>query len=208
MPVNIFTEVESDDDLGMIYKPNGSGLILISDPGEAIITFEDIIDGEKYYIYSYDDQSILNHIYRVQNRPIEAEIATSLKNYLINRFKSKVIELPTDLPTSDGQGMEEWFAAYLNDDVLYLCEAREMMTCYNLPKIAERVKEFKEKFQVDYQKRCSVHFTKVVGVACGNKYHDTTHALELDLVCVETFHNGYNTDGSSDYLFSSYGWNK
>jgi hypothetical protein len=94
--------------------------------------------------------------------------------------------MPTDVLGADGNVVQEWDAAFKVDDVLYLCEAKHVMCINKVPKIPQRIKMFKEKFQPHAQKEFSVGINKIVGVACGTYFPPLVRkkAHELGLICV------------------------
>ena len=79
-----------------------------------------------------------------------SRIALALKNYLITHIGHKATEMPTDVYVSNGKIAQEWDAAFKADGVLYLCEAKHIMSSDKIPKIVDRIQIFKEKFKQEY----------------------------------------------------------
>ena len=87
--------------------------------------------------------------------------------YLHLHLGYNAIEMPTEVNVIDGKVVQEWDAAFKVDDVLYLCEAKHTMSIDKVPRIPQRIKTFKEKFQAHVQEEFSIGINKIVGVACG-----------------------------------------
>ena len=136
------------------------------------LKFKQLIDGEKYNVYSRYEQSFSQELrwQKNEDKPMEEEIALAMKNHLHLHFGPNVKEMPTEVQGIDRNTVQEWDAAFKVDDVLYLCEAKHVMCIDKIPKIAERLKEFKEKFQPHAHKDLSIGINKIVGVTCGTYF--------------------------------------
>ena len=93
---------------------------------------------------------------------MEEEVALAMKNYLHSHVGSNVIEMPTDVVGTGGNIVQEWDAAFKVDDVLYLCEAKHVMSSDKLPKISQRIQTFKEQFQPHAQEQFSIGINKII----------------------------------------------
>ena len=189
-PLDTFTEVvlENDADMEKIYESKGSALYLINEPKKRLTKFKQLKDGEKYGVFSRYEQSFAEEL-RWQQREdmaMEAEVALALKNHLITHLGPNVIEMPTDVYASNGKIVQEWDAAFKVDDVLYLCEAKHVMSSDKIPKIVKRIKIFKERFQFNSQEVFSEGINKIVGVACGTYFPPLVRKESHDagLICV------------------------
>ena len=180
--------VESDADMEKIYEGKGSALYLISEPKKRLTKLKQLKDGEKYGVFSRYEQSFAEEL-RWQQREdmaMEKEVALALKNYLHSHLGTNVIEMPTDVYGSNGKIAQEWDAAFKVDDVLYLCEAKHVMSSDKVPKIFQRIQTFKEQFQFNAQEVFSTGINKVVGVACATYFPPLVRkeAHEAGLICV------------------------
>ena len=189
-PLDSFTEVlvESDADMKEIYESKGSALYLLTEPKTRLTKFKQLKDGEKYGVFSRYEQSFSQELrwQQMEDRAMEEEVALAMKNFLHSHVGSNVIEMPTDVFGTGGNIVQEWDAAFKVDDVLYLCEAKHVMCIDKVPKIPQRIKMFKEKFQPHAQEEFSIGINKIVGVACGTYFPPLVRekAHELGLICV------------------------
>ena len=117
---------------------------------------------------------------------MEEEVALALKNHLKSHLGSTVFEMPTNVLDCNGKVVQEWDAAFKVDDVLYLCEAKHVMSSDKVPKIPLRIQTFKEQFQPHAQKVFSIGINKIVGVACATNFPPLVRkkAHDLGLICV------------------------
>ena len=80
----------------------------------------------------------------------------------------------TNLFDKDKKGriIQEWDGVLSAKGTLYLLEAKHFMTVDKVKAIAERVKEFPEKFEQSSKKGFDVTYSKknIVGVACGTLF--------------------------------------
>lgn len=189
-PIDSYTEVlvESDADMKEIYESKGSALYLITEPKKRLTKFKQLKDGEKYGVFSRYEQSFADEVrwQQKEDAAMEEEVARALKNYLHSHLGSAVIDMPTDVFGSKGNIVQEWDAAFKVDDVLYLCEAKHVMSTDKLPKISERIQTFKEQFQPYAQEQFSIGINKIIGVACATYFPPLVRkeAHDLGLICV------------------------
>jgi len=189
-PLDSYTEVlvGSDADMKEIYESKGSALYLLTEPKKLLTKFKQLKDGEKYDVFSRYEQSFSQELrwQQMEDRAMEEEVALAMKNYLHSHVGSNVIEMPTDVVGTGGKIVQEWDAAFKVDDVLYLCEAKHVMCIDKVPKIPQRIKMFKEQFQLHAQEEFSIGINKIVGVACGTYFPPLVRkkAHELGLICV------------------------
>ncbi|EGF83440.1 hypothetical protein BATDEDRAFT_85917 [Batrachochytrium dendrobatidis JAM81] len=189
-PVDRFTEVvvENDTDLRQILGSKGEALYQLSNPKKRITKLKQLIDGEKYNVYSRYEQSFADEVrwQKKENAAMEEEVALALKNYLHLHLGSAVIDMPTDVLGSNGNIVQEWDAAFKVDDVLYLCEAKHVMSTDKLPKISQRIQTFKEQFQPHAQEQLSIGINKIIGIACATYFPPLVRkeAHDLGLICV------------------------
>ncbi len=180
--------VESDADLKEIYESKGSALYLISEPKTKLTKFKQLKDGEKYSVFSRYEQSFADEVrwQQKEDAAMEEEVALALKNYLHSHLGSAVIDMPTDVFGSKGNIVQEWDAAFKVDDVLYLCEAKHVMSTDKLPKISQRIQTFKEQFQPHAQEQFSIGVNKIIGVACATYFPPLVRkeAHKHGLICV------------------------
>jgi hypothetical protein len=184
-PLDTCTEVlvECDADMERIYESKGSALYLITEPKKRLTKFKQLKDGEKYGVFSRYEQSLADEVrwQQKEDAAMEEEVALALKNYLHSHLGSTVIDLG-----SKGNIVQEWDAAFKVDDVLYLCEAKHVMSTDKLPKISERIQTFKEQFQPHAQEQFSIGINKIIGVACATYFPPLVRkeAHDLGLICV------------------------
>jgi hypothetical protein len=189
-PVDRFTEVvvENDADLRQILGSKGEALYQLSNPKKRITKLKQLIDGEKYNVYSRYEQSFADEVrwQQKEDAAMEEEVALALKNYLHSHLGSAVIDMPTDVFGSKGNIVQKWDAAFKVDDVLYLCEAKYVMSTDKLPKISQRIQRFKEQFQPHAQEQFSIGINKIIGVACATNFPPLVRkeAHDLGLICV------------------------
>jgi hypothetical protein len=191
-PIESFTKVtvESDADVKDIIGKKGEALYKISNPNERITKFKQIEDGEKYNVYSRYLKSFSDEVrwQQMEDKAME-EVSLAMKNYLLKNLGSSVIEMPTDIMGSDGKIKQEWDGAFKVEDVLYLCEAKHVMTLDKVLKIPDRIKKFWE--LQPYAQFEFRNIKNVVGVACGTYIPELVRqeAHKAGLICV--YPSGY-----------------
>lgn len=189
-PLESCTEVvvECDVDMKEIYESKGSALFLITEPKKLITKFKQLKDGEKYGVFSRYGQSFAEEIrwQQKEDMAMEEEVALALKSHLHLHLGSTVTDMPTDVLGINGTIVQEWDAAFKVDDVLYLCEAKHVMSSDKVPKIHQRIQTFKEKFKAHAQEEFSIDINKLVGVACATYFPPLVRkeAHDLGLICV------------------------
>jgi hypothetical protein len=189
-PLDSYTEVvvECDAHIKEIYENKGSALYKITEPKKRITMFKQLKDGEKYGVFSRYEQSFDDEVrwQQKEDMAMEEEVALALKSYLHLHLGSTVIDMPTDVFGINGNIVQEWDAAFKVDDVLYLCEAKHVMSSDKVPKIPQRIQTFKEQFQPHAQEEFSIGINKVVGVACATYFPPLVRkeAQDLGLICV------------------------
>jgi hypothetical protein len=127
----------------------------------------------------------------MEDKAMEDEVALAMKKYLHHNLGPTVIDIPTDIIVGSGKIVQEWDAAFKVDDVLYLCEAKHVMSSDKVANIPNRIRKFKEEFQPKAQKEFKEGINEVVGVACGTYFPPLViqEAHKLGLVCV--YPSGY-----------------
>ena len=189
-PIDSYTEVvvECDAHMKEIYESKGSALYKITEPKKRLTMFKQLKDGGKYGVFSRYEQSFADEVrwQQKEDMAMEEEVALALKNYLHLHLGSTVIDMPTDVVGTNGNIVQEWDAAFKVDDVLYLCEAKHVMSSDKVPKIPQRIQTFKEQFQPHAQEDFSIGINKVVGVACATYFPPLVRkeAHDLGLICV------------------------
>ena len=160
--------------------------------------FKQLIDGEKYNVYSRYEKSFADEVrwQQIEDKAMEEETLLAMKSFLINHLEASVIEMPTDIKGSDGKTVvQEWDAVFKVDNVLYLCEAKHNMTLKQVNKLPQRIKLF-SKFRVDAQEEFR-QVNKFVGVLCGTFFprdiRDVAH--NLGFICVYPSGNRYGVEG-------------
>lgn len=171
---------------------------MLSDPTNRITKFKQLVDGEKYNVYSRYEQSFADEVrwQQVEDKAMEEETLLAMKSFLIEHLGPSVIEMPTDIMGSDGKTIvQEWDAIFKVDDVLYLCEAKHKMTLSQVNKLPRRIKLF-NKFQANAQEEFR-QVNKFVGVLCGTFFpsdiRDSAHILGF--ICVYPSGNRYGVEG-------------
>ncbi len=137
-PIDSFTG--NNDDLKQIYGTKGEALYLLSDPRKRITKFKQPIDGENYNVYSRYEKSFADEVrwQKVEEKAMEEETLYDMKRFLINYLGLSVNEIPTDILGLDGKTvLQEWDAVFKVHDVLYLCEAKHIMTSKRVTKAFE-----------------------------------------------------------------------
>ena len=173
-------EVKNHAELRDIYK-NGRGLVHLSNPKKAFVSFDKIEDGEKYQVLRYSQDIAGWH--KKEAEAMEAETLLSMKAFLKEKFQALPINLSTDFFDEKGRQIQEWDGVLLSTDTLYLLEAKHAMTVEKIKKIAERVNQFPKMIERYPQKEFDVKYSKIVGVACGALFpiecRNEAHRLEL-----------------------------
>ena len=158
--------VKNKEDLRDIYK-DGRGLIHLSDRATAIVSFDEIEDGEKYQVFRYSQD--FAGWQKKEAEAMEAETLLSMKTFLKEKFQAVAINLSTDFFDKEGRQVQEWDGVLLSKDTLYLLEAKHAMTIEKIKTIAERVNQFSEMMKQS-SKVFDVKYSKIVGVACGTLF--------------------------------------
>ena len=195
-PLDSYTEfvVESDQQMKEIYENKGSALYHINEPKKSLTTFKQLKNGEKYAVYSRYEQSFSDEVrwQQKEDAAMEEEVALALKNYLITHLGPNVTEMPTNVYGSNGKIAQEWDAAFKVDDVLYLCEAKHVMSSDKVPKIFQRIQIFNEKFKEGF----SGGISRIQGVACATLFPPLVRkeAHDVGLICVYPSGWSYRVD--------------
>jgi hypothetical protein len=127
----------------------------------------------------------------MEDKAMEEEVSLAMKKYLHNNLGPFVLDVPTDVIDGRGRVVQEWDAAYKVEDILYLCEAKHVMSSYKVAEIPKRIDKFKKMFQAGAQRQLSEGISDVVGVACGTYIPPKViqEAKDLGLICV--YPSGY-----------------
>ena len=198
-PIDSFTKVivENDADLKQIYEGKGSALFQLSNPKDRVTKMKQLIDGEKYNVFSRYEKSFAGEVrwQQIEDKAMEEETLLAMKSFLINHLGPSVIKMPTDILGLDGKTIvQEWDAVFKVDDVLYLCEAKHNMTIPQVNKTVERIQKFKG-FKMNTQTEfCQVN--KFIGVLCGTFFPEDVrkNAHLLGLICVYPSGNRYGVE--------------
>ena len=187
--------VESDKDFRALYGTKGEALYQPGNPELKITKFKQLIDGERYNVYSRYEQSFVDNVrwQQMEDQAMEQETYLAVKRFLVSQLGDSIADMPTDILGSDGKTIvQEWDAVFRDGDVLYLCEAKHNMTLDQVNKLPERIKKFKQ-FQADAQSEFH-SAKKSVGVLCGTLFPEeirkTAHLLQF--ICV--YPSGYRYD--------------
>jgi len=200
-PVDSFTKVivENNDDLKQIFEGKGSALYQLSNPKDRVTKMKQLIDGERYNVYSRYEQSFVGEVrwQQMEDQAMEQETYLAVKRFLVSQLGDSVADMPTDILGLDGKTIvQEWDAVFRDGDVLYLCEAKHNMTLEQVFKLPERIKKFKQ-FQADAQSEFH-SAKKLVGVLCGTlfpeKIRKTAHLLQF--ICVYPSGHRYDVQKS------------
>jgi hypothetical protein len=189
-PLDSFTDVliESDADVKEIYEGKGSALYQITQPKSRVTKLKQLKHGEKYDVYSRYEQSYQqeHRWQQSEDMAMEEEVALALKDCFHFRFGSTLLNMPRKIYGTDGEVAQEWDAVFKVGDVLYLCEAKHVMSCAKVANIPQRIKLFKEQLQPHAPKDFSIGVNQVVGVVCGTYFPPLVQekARELGLICV------------------------
>jgi hypothetical protein len=191
-PTDEFTEVtvENDADIYQIIGLNGEALYELSEPNTMITKFWQLKNNGKYNIYSRRVRAMSQELRwkQKENKPIERESWMSMQNYLLKNLGSSVKQLPNEIRGIDGDMKQNWDAVFLvDDDALYFCVAKNVMTLDNMRKIPVQLKEFRELqplAQPEFQK-----IKKVYGVVCTSWVPELVQqeARKEGLICVSFF---------------------
>ena len=195
-PLDSFSKylVESNDDLKQILEGKGSALYQLFNPKDKIIKFKQLINGEKYNVYSRYERSFADEVRWQQNedKAMEEETHLAVRRFLATHLGPSIEVMPTDIMAADGKTIvQEWDAVFKDGDVLYLCEAKHNMTDKQVNKLPARIRKFKE-FQANAQPEFR-NVTKYVGVLCGTLFpEDIRKIAHLGFICV--YPSGYRYD--------------
>jgi hypothetical protein len=201
VPLDSFTKVivENNDDLKQIFEGKGSALYQLSNPKDRVTKMKQLIDGERYNVYSRYEQSFVDEVrwQQMEDQAMEQETYLAVKRFLVSQLGDSVVDMPTDILGLDGKTIvQEWDAVFRDGDVLYLCEAKHNMTLEQVNKLPERIKKFKQ-FQADAQSEFH-GAKKLVGVLCGTlfpeKIRKTAHLLQF--ICVYPSGHRYDVQKS------------
>ncbi|OAJ42500.1 hypothetical protein BDEG_25952 [Batrachochytrium dendrobatidis JEL423] len=195
-PLDSFSKylVESNDDLKQILEGKGSALYQLFNPKDKIIKFKQLINGEKYNVYSRYERSFADEVRWQQNedKAMEEETHLAVRRFLATHLGPSAVDMPTDIMAADGKTIvQEWDAVFKDGDVLYLCEAKHNMTFEQVNKLPARIRKFKE-FQANAQPEFR-NVTKYAGVLCGTLFpEDIRKNAHLGFICV--YPSGYRYD--------------
>ena len=172
-PVDSFAEfiVENNDDLKQIFEGKGSALYQLSNPKDRVTKMKQLIDGERYNVYSRYEQSFVDEVrwQQMEDQAMEQETNLAVKRFLGSQLGDSVADMPTDILGSDGKTIvQEWDAVFRDGDVLYLCEAKHDVTLKKANKVPQRIRDFK-KLQPNAQPEFG-NCRKYVGVLCGTLF--------------------------------------
>jgi hypothetical protein len=202
VPLDSFTKVivENNDDLKQIFEGKGSALYQLSNPKDRVTKMKQLIDGERYNVYSRYEQSFVDEVrwQQMEDQAMEQETYLAVKRFLVSQLGESVADMPTDILGSHGKTIvQEWDAVFRDGDVLYLCEAKHNITLEQVNKLPERIKKFKQ-FQADAQSEFH-SAKKLVGVLCGTlfpeKIRKTAHLLQF--ICVYPSGHRYDVQKST-----------
>ncbi|KAJ8322660.1 hypothetical protein O5D80_008203 [Batrachochytrium dendrobatidis] len=203
-PLDSFSKylVESNDDLKQILEGKGSALYQLFNPKDKIIKFKQLIDGEKYNVYSRYERSFADEVRWQQNedQAMEEETHLAVKRFLATHLGPSAVDIPTDIMAADGKTIvQEWNAVFKDGDVLYLCEAKHNMTDKQVNKLPARIRKFKE-FQANAQPEFR-NVTKYVGVLCGTLFpEDIRKIAHLGFICVYPSGYCYDVKKPEDFI--------
>lgn len=159
--------IRNDHDLMKVIK-KGIGLTHVTESDTVIISFDNVIDGEKYQIHRYA-QDFAGY-QKQEADAMEAETLLSMRTYLLEKLGTSSQELPSDIVDAAGIQIQEWDGILLVDKTLYLLEAKHSMSFEKVRGMAARVVQFNQLIKTSSQKEFNVEFEKVVGVACGTQF--------------------------------------
>jgi hypothetical protein len=177
----------NEADLQQIFGERGTALYQLSHPKKAITKFKQLIDGEKYNVYSRYEQSFRRkpRWQPMKDQAMEQETFLAMKRYLVRQLGDSVVDMPTEILGSDGKTIvQEWDAVFGDGDVLYLCKAKHNKTLKQVNKLPHRIKKFRQ-LQADAQSE--FHGAKqLVGVLCGALFPEIIRqtALLHQFICV------------------------
>ncbi|KAK5668186.1 hypothetical protein QVD99_005223 [Batrachochytrium dendrobatidis] len=203
-PLDSFSKylVESNDDLKQILEGKGSALYQLFNPKDKIIKFKQLIDGEKYNVYSRYERSFADEVRWQQNedQAMEEETHLAVRRFLATHLGPSAVDMPTDIMAADGKTIvQEWNAVFKDGDVLYLCEAKHNMTDKQVNKLPARIRKFKE-FQANAQPEFR-NVTKYVGVLCGTLFpEDIRKIAHLGFICVYPSGYCYDVKKPEDFI--------
>jgi hypothetical protein len=185
--------------LKQIFEGKGSALYQLTNPKKRITMFKQLIDGEKYNVYSRYEKSFADKVrwQQIEDKAMEEETLLAMKTFLINHLGASVIDMPTDIMGSEGNKIvQEWDAIFKVDNVLYLCEAKHNMTLKQVNKLPQRINQF-SKFQANAQEEFR-QVNKYVGVLCGTFFPSDIRnsAHILGFICVYPSGNRYGVEGT------------
>ena len=82
-----------------IFARKGEALYQLTNPKKRVTKFKQLIEGEKYNVYSRYEKSFADEIrwQQVEDKAMEEETLLAMKSFLINHLGPSVIEMPTDI---------------------------------------------------------------------------------------------------------------
>ncbi|KAJ2993315.1 hypothetical protein HDV02_002497 [Globomyces sp. JEL0801] len=149
-------QIKNKVDLRDIYK-FGLGLATLAEPYKAIVSFDNIQDGQRYQVYKHPQD--IQGWQKKEADGMEAETLLSMKTYLMEKLLASYIDLPTDIYDSKGKQIQEW-------------DAKHSMSVEKVKEMAGRVKHFPKIMELSTQKKFNIKYNKIVGVACGAQIPD------------------------------------
>ncbi|KAJ8322731.1 hypothetical protein QVD99_007629 [Batrachochytrium dendrobatidis] len=202
-PLDSFSKylVENDADMEDIYEGKGSALYKLSDPKKQITLVEQLINGEKYNVFSRYERSFVKLRWQQnEDQATEEETHLAVKRFLATHLGPSIEVMPTDIMAADGKTIvQEWDAVFKDGDVLYLCEAKHNMTDKQVNKLPARIRKFKE-FQANAQPEFR-NVTKYVGVLCGTLFPENIRKIaHLGFICVYPSGYCYDVKKSEDFI--------
>jgi hypothetical protein len=176
-------KIKNKEDLRDTYK-DGKGLVRLAEPKKAIVSFDEIKDGERYQVYKYSQD--FQGWQKKEADAMEEETLLAMKTYLMEELQATSTNMPTDIYKTGGKQIQEWDGAVLSGETLYLLEAKHSMSIEKVKKLADRVKAFPQTLERSAQKDVFVKFSRIVGVACGTYFPEDSrkeaHRLGLMVI--------------------------
>lgn len=168
--------ISNNEQLALTFK-NGKGLIRRDDPKRILIDFEEIRDGEYYFVY---DDGYLDFSYWQENEAdaMETETLLSLKQFLKENLQPAPEEIDGNIYNTYGTLSQEWNGIFLSGDTLYLLEAKHAFSNRKIIKLVERLNQFPQILKKSRGNALSMKaFNKVVCVAAGTDFPEDCRYL-------------------------------
>ena len=122
----------------------------------------------------------------MEDKAMELEVSLALRQFLLKKLGRSVTHKPHVVLDNFGRPAQEWDGAFESENVLYLCEAKHVMSLKHVENFPNRLEIFVNLMPKAQPEYSAAKFKKIVGVACGTWFPPDVRkeAHRLGLLCV------------------------